>query len=147
MATMTRTSSAFRSARKNSESSFLSRGNQNAGSIDKPAYSARELGDILKVSGRTIRRMTETGMMPSVMLGGVERFTAKAVAAMLDRLHVAPTSTSSIGNDWMTPKDVARLFGKNEETILRWCRKGQVPHYRLGQGKSLRFRRSEIEGG
>jgi excisionase family DNA binding protein len=90
--------------------------------------------------------MVEAGELKSSPIGGRTRFSVRNVRAMLDSSRVsAADGMGQVGEDWMTPEDVAKMLGKHRETVLRWTRQKLIPFYRIG-GKTLRFRRSEIEG-
>lgn len=47
--------------------------------------------------------------------------------------------------DLLTPAEVAEIFGVDTRTITAWHRAGKLAAIRTPGGRTLRFRRSEIE--
>ena len=107
-------------------------------------FTAAELAAILAVSPRTIWRMRDQGSLVGRKIGGVDRFSIAAIEKFLAsrRMVKARGASVNIMEGWMTPDDVAAVYGKHVETIKRWCRGGQIPHYRIG--RLIRMRKSEV---
>lgn len=49
-------------------------------------------------------------------------------------------------SDNLKPREVAAMFGVSRDTVLRWSRLNQIPHFRIpGPRGDFRYRRDEIE--
>ena len=107
-------------------------------------FTAAELAAILAVSPRTIWRMKDQGSLVGRKVAGVDRFSLAAIEKFMAsrRMVKARGAAVNIMEGWMTPVDVAVIYGKHVETIKRWCRGGQIPHYRIG--RLIRMRKSEV---
>ena len=104
--------------------------------IHKTALAAR-----LRIHLRRLRLLD----LPRVHAGNCYQYSDEGVAEGLQRFRRGPGEPAAgIGDDWIRPADVAEIVGKHKETVLRWVRMDEVPHYRLG-AHTVRFRREEID--
>ena len=56
-----------------------------------PLLTEREVAGVLRVSGRTVRRWATSGILPVIQIGGVRRYRADYIDALVD-------PTTSIGH-------------------------------------------------
>lgn len=45
----------------------------------------------------------------------------------------------------LTQKEVAEIFKKSRQTITNWRNQGLLPTYRVGIGRAIGFRRSDVD--
>ena len=45
----------------------------------------------------------------------------------------------------LSQKEAAEIFGVSRQTLSVWRRKGLLPTYRIGVGRTVGFKRSDIE--
>jgi len=69
-----------------------------------------EVADLLRVSGRTIRRWGERGVLPIVQLGGIRRYPSAAIDALVG--GIAPT-TSEAPAGQPTPREATAGLGRD----------------------------------
>ncbi len=50
----------------------------------------REVADAFRVSGRTIRRWAASGILPSIVIGGIRRYPAEDIDAIIAPSPHAP---------------------------------------------------------
>lgn len=46
---------------------------------------------------------------------------------------------------WMTMREVTELLGVTRQTLLNWRKQGILPAYRFGAGRTVHYKRSDIE--
>ncbi len=59
-------------------------------------------------------------------------------------MTLAPTCMSGMGEDLMTRRQVASLFGVTSAAVATWARRGRLPEVRNEDGKP-RYRREDVE--
>jgi len=48
-----------------------------------PLLTEREVAGVLRVSGRTVRRWASSGILPVIQIGGVRRYSADHIEALI----------------------------------------------------------------
>ena len=49
-----------------------------------PLLTEREVAGVFRVSGRTVRRWAASGILPAIQIGGVRRYSASHIEALID---------------------------------------------------------------
>jgi len=64
----------------------LSRMTTASSQIDRtgPLLTECEVAGVFRVSGRTVRRWAASGILPAIQIGGVRRYSADRIAALID---------------------------------------------------------------
>ena len=66
-----------------------------------------EVAEELRVSGRTVRRWATAGILPAIQIGGLRRYPASDIAAIID----PSTSEAPAGNQGFAKTDVVSSDG------------------------------------
>ncbi len=83
--------------------------------------------------------------LPRVKAGTCYQYSDEGVTESIPNFHFGPGEPApGIGDDWMRAAAVAKIVGRHKETVLRWVRQNEIPHYRFGP-HSVRFRRAEVD--
>lgn len=48
-------------------------------------------------------------------------------------------------DEYMTAQQVAQFFKISERSIREWTTQGALPAYRVGPGRSVRYRKSDVD--
>lgn len=103
-------------------------------------YTTREVASMLGVNGQTIRKYCSQGNIKRTKLPFTRAYVFKGSEVM--KLIEGKT----IGEGWMTARQVAEKFGVTQPTITYWVKKGWLKYSKKdGERVRFRFRVEDVE--
>ena len=61
----------------------------------------------------------------------------------LEKQMIGAKKMQTIEKEFLSTKDVARLFSVSQQTVRTWYRTGQLPYVQIGM--TIRFRRDDVQ--
>lgn len=64
---------------------------------------------------------------------------------MIDANFEGEYDDSPFDPTWMSIQEVTELLGVTRQTLYNWRKQGTLPAYRIGTGRAVRYKRSDVE--
>ena len=116
-----------------------------------PGCPLPEVGDAVGLSGRTLRRMSDAGELPTIIgRGGELRVPLRSVVQLLARMSPNGLSTNDSLPRLYTVAQIAERLGCSAKSVRRLIDEGELQAYQLRRsgggrrGSSIRIAESEL---